>query len=918
MTDDRNGSFRERIQNHLNTLNRGLLALELRPGDAPQLMQALLKAARQLYEVAQSAETITVEAISQALLTRLAHLQAGSDDLQPQTADIVYDALDVIERLIDDNTTAPVSDDLVAEMIQRLNPQADTAPPPDDADKTAVYTESDARRVTVSVEMPRLPDEALTPDASAGEELLGIFYTEASEHLVALNEGILQVEMQQAESESDVLHEMNRVAHSLKGAARAVGFGLVETISHALEDAFEQAEAGSLDITPQTADVLYDALDVLQNALDNQPDDKTVIAQVLLQLERLTRHDTPLSADAQVPSADPTPDMDIPPARMTDTPETVITPTLLMRSSEDTLRVPVKRLDALMTEASELLVARMQAETREDHLRALRREHARWQREWRSVRAAYIRLVRRTQDNPDALSPEMATLFKFLEANQRYLTRTGHGLARLGQMMAQDNMQLATLSEQLQEDVSNLRMMPFETMVRGFQRIVRDLAHDLDKQVYLHILGAEVETDKTVLDALKDPLMHLLRNAVDHGLEPPDERRAAEKPPTGLLWMYIEQRGSEIVITVQDDGRGLDLAHIRQIAVERGLLTRQEADNLSDDEARLLVLRAGFSTTDAVTPVSGRGLGLDIVRDRVESLRGRVNIESTPGKGTKIILRVPVSLTRIRAILLDVGQERYALPSTRVERMETLPADAIFTAEGQEMVVLNDRPMPLISLGRLLQTPRLPPRDETLHLMVLHAAEQTVAFEVDYLHSERELVLEPLGDELKGTRFVAGAALPGSGDVIIVLDANDLVRYGSGRHATGSIPAAPSEPVAPRRTRVLVVDDSITTRTLEKTILENAGFDVTVAIDGAEAWQRLPEIEPDVLVTDVEMPQMDGLELTRRVKDSPRWQNLPVILLTSLGKPEQREAGLSAGADAYLIKSRFDQGELLATIRQLQ
>jgi two-component system chemotaxis sensor kinase CheA len=462
-----------------------------------------------------------------------------------------------------------------------------------------------------------------------------------------------------------------------------------------------------------------------------------------------------------------------------------------------------------------------------------------------------------------------------------------------------------------------MRMMPFETIVAGFQRMVRDLARDTEKQIYLDIVGAGVDIDKTVLDALKDPLMHLLRNAIDHGIESPAQRERAGKSPTGRIELVVEQRGSEIVVRVTDDGRGVDPHRVRQAAVKSGLLTEQEAAAIGDEEIKSYIFQSGLTTSEKVTALSGRGVGMDVVRDRIEGLRGRVSLHSVLGQGTAVTLNVPVSLTRIRCIQLQVGAEEYAIPSAMVVRMDTLKRSEVFTAEGHDMVLINERPMPLVSLGAILDAPATESArsEDAATILALRGADRVVAFEVDMLTSEQELVLKPLGRELARAPYVAGAALLGTGDAIVVLDANDLVRKASGaalpRRRIGIFTPTPTH----RRVRVLVVDDSITTRTLEKNILETAGFDVYVAIDGVEGWATMAEVDFDVVIVDVEMPNMNGLELTRRIKEHPHTKDIPVILLTSLGKPEQREAGLRAGADAYLVKSRFDQGELLETIQ---
>jgi two-component system, chemotaxis family, sensor kinase CheA len=757
---------------------------------------------------------------------------------------------------------------------------------------------------------------------SPDSNLLNLFWVEVSEYLQTLNSGLLQIETRQVSDEESLLREMNRIAHSMKGAARSVGISLIETIAHYMEDIFDGALRKVIELKPDVCDLLYDGLDLIQNVVDGEENSAETLAEVLARLEQVIgameakSRPKPSAQQTQQTAKRTTsiPITNTAAAVPSDTGET-----LILRAAEETIRVTVSKLDRLMGEASELLVARMHAEERQREINHLRKLHGKWQHEWRAIRAAYIRLARRMDNQPEDITSELATLFKFLETNQRHLTESMRQLNQLAQSVAQDNMRLSTLAEQLQDDISGMRLVPFETLVGGFQRIARDLARDTGKQIQLDISGATVELDKTVLDALKDPIMHLLRNAVDHGIELPAERERLGKSPAGRVMVNLEQHGSEIEIQVVDDGRGISPNHVKRAAIKAGLLNTQEAEVMNDDDARQLIFHPGLTTNDSVTSISGRGLGMDIVRDRVESLRGRVTVSSISSRGTAISLLVPVSLTRIRCILLRAGDQNFALPSAVVRRMVTIEAQDIFTAEGREIAMIEGRPMPLVPLHAVLEIPA--PERDPAHTqvtgLVVDAADRTVAFEVEALHSEQELVLKPLGPELERAPYVSGAALLGTGDVIIVLDANNLARGASGISVQRRKASAVSVQKEQRRLRVLVVDDSITTRTLEKNILETVGFDVRVAIDGVEAWSMLAEHDFDVVVSDVEMPRMDGLELTRRIKGTSGTQHLPVILLTSLEKPEQREAGLKAGADRYLVKSAFDQSELLYVIESV-
>ncbi|MBI1277982.1 MAG: response regulator [Anaerolineaceae bacterium] len=769
-------------------------------------------------------------------------------------------------------------------------------------------------------------------------ELLNIFWVEVGDYLQKLNSLLLQTEAS-SQTNPEAVREMNRFAHSMKGAARAVGIGVIETLSHYMEDIFGAALKSQLELTPTTCDLLYDSLDLIQNVVNGIDNSSDALAATIARLEQTIASEseaasenhteqkrstntsaieTAIVRDSDVPAPAPTPK---PPSRTITSTSNAGHPsddmmTVVLPTTEESVRVPVSRMDRLMGEVSELLVARMHSEERAREFHRLQKLNQRWQREWRSVRTAYIRLARRMQHEQGEMWEEVITLFHFLEENQRYLQETQRQLAHLSRELTQYNASLTMLTEQLQDDISGMRLVPFDTVVSSFQRLIRDLARDTSKEVHLAVEGATVEMDKTALDALKEPIMHLLRNSVDHGIEHPAEREQNGKLPIGSVHISVEQRGKEIIIRVSDDGRGLDTTGILRKAEQLGIVNPQAAADLSPEEVYNLIFHPGLSTAAELTAISGRGMGMDIVRIRVESLRGRVSVQSALGRGTTFTMRLPVSLTRLSCILLQVGGQDFAVPSVSVWRMLKLRRDQWFTAEGRDMVIIEERPIPVISLAGVLGNAAGPEAEE-IPLMVLASGEKYIAFQVDDLYSEQELVLKPLGPEITNAPYISGGALLGTGDVIIVLDPNDLIRGASGQPRIPRRIEKIAEPVEEKRLRVLIADDSITTRTLEKHILETAGYEVHVAVDGMEAWERLRELQPDVVISDVEMPRMTGLELAARIKGDEQTRRIPVVLLTSLGKPQQQEAGLKAGADAYLVKSRFEQGELLRVIRSV-
>jgi two-component system chemotaxis sensor kinase CheA len=751
------------------------------------------------------------------------------------------------------------------------------------------------------------------------DRLREIFWTETSEYLEVLNRLVLALEVAEPTTDTTAnLREVTRIAHSLKGAARTVGETQIETLAHHMEGVFERALDGRLELTPAVCDILYDSLDLIQLISGSGVADADAVQVTVSRLEALA------SGASMRPSPVETP------APISSTEETaaIRATAILPRGAEETVRVSLSKIDRLMGQTSELLLARMHSEQRRREVQAFLQDHRRWRRLWRQARPAYIRAARRLRetDQPEAPTPassegaaDLHSLLDFLEASQHYMTRAGHHLQEQNRLLAQDNLHLITLVDTLQAEIASVRMLPFETILGGFQRLVRDLARDTGKEVNLEIEGADVELDKHVLEMLKDPLMHILRNAIDHGIEPPDARLAAGKPPTGAITLTITTRSNDIEITVADDGKGINPEVVRRRALEAGLLPETDTDLLSNDAITALIFEPGFSTARQITAVSGRGVGLDVVRQRVEALRGRLWVDSRAGVGAAFHLIVPVSLSRMRCLLARVGAERYAIPLTTVTRIITVSPDEVFQVESRPMIRVENRPLPLVHLASVLDRPGATPTLAAHSpVLILHSTEQRhVAFLIDELLSEEEMVLKKLGDELSQVPNVAGAAILGTGEVIIVLQTSDLVKNARrARAALLTLPAAAPAPAA-QEPRILVIDDSLTTRTLEKTILETAGYRVHTVGSGEEALQALREHAFDAIVSDVQMPIMNGFELTRRIKADAGWRNIPIILVTSLDSASDRERGLEAGADAYLVKSRFDQDELLQVIGRM-
>ena len=770
-------------------------------------------------------------------------------------------------------------------------------------------------------------------DDRAWNDLLETFRQELLEHCAVLSRTLLALEKEPGEADRRRhLDEAFRAAHSLKGAARAVAMEHVERLAHGVEDVLAAAREGGLELTPPLFDRLYAVVDWLVDAAGRggkQADGASsadraspVTAEALLRELEAARTSPTGAAPLVLSSSSGTSGPDaapLVPRATAEVDQPRSEPTI-----GETVRLPAARLDAVLEQLGELIVPQLESDDALASLRTLRGEVDEWQREWRRARPS----VRTLEREAGSLGP----LGRFLEGNDARLLSLGDRLGELESRLTRSSAQLGRLTQDLQAEVKRLRMLPFDTVAGALERTARDVARLLDKEVRLLLIGTETELDRRLLEEIKDPLLHLVRNAIDHGIEPAATRRQLGKPVVGSIVVEVCQRAGAIVVEVEDDGAGLDPQQLRHAAAARGLVPEAELADLPDDSTWRLLFLPGFTSRPDAGPVSGRGVGLDVVARNVERLGGRVDVHSTLGRSTRFVLTLPLTLATTRALLVDVGGAPYALPASAVERV--VRPERVGEVGGRAALVQDGEVLPVAALGALIGLPAGGPAARaaaapTLVLVVSGA--QRLAVLVDRVVTEQEIVVKPLGFPLLRVSGIAGATILGSGQVVPILHAADLVRAAlrpSGLDMRARMlmddapdPApddnAPETPSETHRPRILVVDDSLTTRTLERYILEAAGYEVDVAADGSEALSRLHERHYDALVTDVDMPRLDGISLAERVREQPVLRDLPVILVTSLDSADDRTRGLQAGADAYIVKSAFDQDQLLRTVREL-
>lgn len=556
------------------------------------------------------------------------------------------------------------------------------------------------------------------------------------------------------------------------------------------------------------------------------------------------------------------------------------------RRDEPEIRIKVhaRRLDRLMSHTGELLVAHARMIARNERLKTLRQELADLTSEAEPSRRALKELDRRFE--------------ALLRRERREVLDFGH------------------LAQEMSEAMKRVRMMPLHGLAPSWRRVVRESAQEAGKRVDLSVEVGELELDKFLLDHLRDPLLHLLRNAVDHGIESVEDREALGKPSHGRIRIRAEMLGSRVRLEVSDDGRGLDPGKIAEFALRQGLIDEEQRARLDEGEILSLLFRTGFSTATVVTHLSGRGVGLDVVREQVERIGGTVHIPPMPGLGgTSFELRVPISLLSITGLLVRARQEVYAIPIDHVERTLRIDRKAMRRVDGSP-VVMADSSEPLrIHWLLTLMGDRSPDFPDQLTVLVVSYGARHLGLVVDEVIGEREFVTKPLPWNLEKVPGLNGATILADGSVALSLDVAAV--FDAALESSEPIlrPAPPAPLRAPAR--ILVADDSLASRTLERNLLAAAGYDVAVCVNGEEAWRRLQRERFDLVVSDIRMPRLDGFELTRRIRASDAFEHLPVVLVTGQDEPEDITRGAEVGADEYLIKGELDQGRLLEAVSRL-
>jgi two-component system chemotaxis sensor kinase CheA len=735
----------------------------------------------------------------------------------------------------------------------------------------------------------------MEPDAKLLKLLIETFTIELEEQTQIMTEAILALEKIPPDDSAFMkqIDTIFRAAHNIKGASRSIGITNVGNLAHQLENLFSSLQKKLLPISALHVDLALEAVDKMRLAMQAYLENKPLgynIEDILSRLENNSPQ-TPLGAPSQeINTTD------------SSTPSSEISLGDNVKNA-DSIRVSIENIDRVSTLMEEILVTKTFMSEHETNLLDIAVKCKEIKDTW-NKNILINKSSRLTEDKDITLFTDQ-------------ITEVSHFANELKKGFHTQINDLFLLSNSLQAEVSRLRLVPASLLLRTLPRVVRDLSRELDKNVELHIKGDDVKMDKLILEKLNDPFIHLIRNAIDHGFKTSQARVDKNKSPQEHINIEIIDEGNEILIVFRDDGEGMDLEKIGATAVKKNIVSEADLAAMSASEISQLIFRPGFSTSEIITTVSGRGIGLDIVKSNLTELKGSVIVESTPGVGTTFYLRVPLTLASEHGLIVISRNQHFVIPTHAIVKVLSLQTADIIHVVGQEVLLIDNQPTLLRALPDLLDMPAIQSAPKNnLFAVVVKRDWQTLAIAVDEILGEREIVVKSLQHPLTNITGVAGATLSSRGEVVLVLNPADLIlKSMSSRFATLLVEEDDIRIIeAPH---ILVVDDSITTRTLEQSVLENKGYKVTIAVNGKEAWDILQNQKFSLLITDVNMPIMDGFELTAKVKNSATLRDLPVIIVTSLDTDHEKRRGIEVGANAYIVKSEFESNILLQTVSQL-
>ncbi len=915
-------NFREEIEGHLATLNNAVLEIETGQWDE-DTMKSFMRIAHSMKGSARMMGFTIISNLSHKIEDVIGAIRENRIQATSSVIDVLFEGLDAISKQVAsvmDGQPEQNSDQILS-LLSDVN--AGRIPPESATHTPATATPEPAHPIPTPQPLPETQAPQPTHHSFDLGPLVTAFQEETEQYITILNKGFLEIERNAFTPE--IITEMMRTAHSLKGNSMMLGLTPISETAHIMEDIMGEIGKGKLPTAGEPVDALFAGLDAIQTSLRSLVHNGTMqdISHIITRLKTALAHQPPAPAEPiQAPEPTPPASPQLPPPVATPpppaptpnpSPQAVAapkkTPPKKNKAVDEAIRIKTSKLDKLVSLVEEMILNQRESEERVRLLRNMIVNTKQIQLIWHQTRQkisdkSETHHVQELNESIKTMNTDMKMLFK------EFKNITAHG---------------ALIMQGLQQDIMEMRMLPLSTIFDAYPRAVRDLARQCGKKINLVIRGADTPLDKSIIEEISDPMVHLVRNAVDHGAETPEVRLAAGKSETATIEITALQQGDHVTIKIQDDGKGIDANVIRNIAIQRGLIDETKASALSDKEIIQFILEPGFSTAKKVTDISGRGVGMDVVKKAVESVKGQIFIETRQGKGSVFVLNLPLALAITRALLIRAAGETFALPTSAVRETIRITPSQIHQIVDKNVIRLRGQTIPLVKLSSLL---RLKGQDQFVSMqafpvVILKSQTQIIGVIVDEILEELEIVLKNLGGHLTNIKTVAGATILGGGAVIIILQAlhlEELARDRSGSVFNLTEDKQPPPTVLPEALaghRILLVEDSFNIREMQKMILEASGYSVDTAPNGADGLALALDNDYDLVITDVDMPVMDGFELTEKFKHSEKGKKTPVIIVTARESSEDHERGKRAGASAYMEKAAFDQGTLVETVQHL-
>jgi len=911
--------FKIECDEHIQKLNSGILTLEENP-DNPKLLEEIFRDAHSLKGAARMISFKSIEDISHNLETILGKIKKGEFTLSTEITNLIFNSLETISEIIKIISQGGREDEVdVSPLIEQLKQVSKGEPISKPAAKKTPHPTSPlwgeaGLPLPHSIAMGSgegekdsvlsLPKEDVTVD-------INLFMEETTASYQELVNSLLKIE-KSPYNQNEIENAYNQI-HSLKGSARMIKHNEMDSLSLAMERILTGVMKKIIAVKPPLISALLSGADFikiyihqigsklnppynLQNSVQDLPVQtgvpKDTDQKAFKKLIDMINSFNPSAAGTSIKAHE---------LKKKYNPSEGAS----VIQAKSTIRVGSEKLDRLMEEAGELLIMKLKSQQRIVHVQSIIND-------CNSTKQALKKDKKSIHLNTSQVSSQWSVV-----SNQ--LSVFSDRLDSLHKTLSNDSHHLSLIIEKLQDEIKKTRLLPFNTIMGAFPKMVRDIAVYENKKIKFEFTGGDIEIDKHILEEIKPPLMHMLRNSIDHGIEPPEERIKLGKTEEGNIKILLSQKGNNATIEVIDDGKGMDIEDIKSSAVKKGLYSEKEIKLIKDRQILNIIFQPGFSTSKIITDISGRGIGMDVVKATIERLNGTMDIETFKNRGTHFTLTIPLTLSITHAIKFLLGKETYYIPINMIEKIIKIEEKNLPTIEGRLSIHYKNSAIPYIRMKQILESPESESdnkEDAERLAIILKSGNTMAAFAIDKILGEEDITIKGLGNYMKRVRNISGVTIMSDGNVAPILNVSDMINTVQLRGITSA--KRKFEGVDEKKSlSILVVDDSIMTRTLEKNILESYGYEVATAIDGQDAILKLQENKIDIIVSDVQMPKMSGLELTEKIKHDDRYSKIPVILVTAMESDEDKKKGIQIGADAYIVKSSFDQSNLLTTIKRL-